>query len=155
LAQVSVDWRQKERGNRLSTPCTAVRPATTIFQESIMKPANLYQDIPDFLPGEQFSELARGRSFHLERIVSRGHSTADGEWYDQSDDEWVVLLQGRARLRFQGDDTIRNLNPGDHLLIPAHMKHRVEWTEPGGPTVWLALHFRPGPDDEENPPARD
>ncbi|MCG8543778.1 MAG: cupin domain-containing protein, partial [Alphaproteobacteria bacterium] len=77
----------------------------------------------------------------LERILSTGHATPAGEWYDQPRAEWVVVLRGRAGLRFEDEETVRTLNPGDHLLIPAHARHRVEWTSDTEPTVWLALHL--------------
>jgi len=78
----------------------------------------------------------------LERIVSTGHATPPGEWYDQDRDEWVVVLRGRARVRIEGEAEDRRLSVGDHLLLRAHVRHRVEWTDPTAPTVWLALHYR-------------
>jgi cupin 2 domain-containing protein len=92
---------------------------------------------------EVFEELLRGGAFRLERIVSTGQATPPGEWYDQELDEWVVLLSGAARLRFEGDQRDLKLQPGDHLHIPAHRRHRVTWTDPTRETVWLALHFQP------------
>ena len=77
----------------------------------------------------------------LERIVSIGHVTPPGEWYDQNEGEWVVLLQGQARLRFADDDRERVLNSGDYLWIAAHRRHRVEWTSQRPPAIWLAFHF--------------
>ncbi len=79
----------------------------------------------------------------MERIVSLGQQTPPGEWYDQSDDEWVLLLSGAARLLIEGESQASALQPGDCLLLPAHVRHRVEWTDPAQPTVWLAFHFRP------------
>ena len=77
----------------------------------------------------------------LERIVSRGHRTPDGEWYDQEWDEWVVVLSGRATLLVEGEPEPIPLVPGDSLVLPAHVRHRVEWTDPAADTVWLALHY--------------
>ena len=74
----------------------------------------------------------------LERIVSSGHATAPGEWMDQAWDEWVLLVSGRAGLTLEGSEPL-TLSPGDHLLIPAHRRHRVDFTET--PTVWLAVHL--------------
>jgi len=91
--------------------------------------------------GERFDALVEGNHLRLERIVSRGHATPAGEWYDQERDEWVLVLEGRAQLRFEGPDEIAVLNAGDHVVIPAHRRHRVEWTDPHGPTLWLALHY--------------
>jgi cupin 2 domain-containing protein len=83
----------------------------------------------------------RTSSLRLERIVSRGHTTPPGEWYDQATTEWIALMSGRAHLRFEGDAADTALKPGDHLIIPPHRRHRVEWTDPEQPTVWLALHY--------------
>ena len=82
--------------------------------------------------------------FRLERIVSTGHVTPPGEWYDQDASEWVIVLGGRAGLRFEDEPEPRVLQPGDHVLIEPHRRHRVEWTDPDEPTVWLALHYGPG-----------
>ncbi len=78
----------------------------------------------------------------VERIVSRGHSSPPGFWYDQTDNEWVILLSGSARLLFQGERDPISLGPGDYLDIPAHKRHRVEWTDPDQDTVWLAVFSR-------------
>ena len=85
--------------------------------------------------------LVRTPHLRLERIVSIGHATPAGHWHDQDRDEWVLLLRGSAGLRFEGDAAAVTLRPGDHVLIPAHRRHRVEWTDAAEPTVWLALHF--------------
>ena len=90
---------------------------------------------------EVFERIASGPDFLFERIVSFGHATPPGVWYDQPRDEWVVLVTGAARLRFESSDEAVEVGPGDALLIPAHCRHRVEWTQPGRETVWLALHF--------------
>jgi cupin 2 domain-containing protein len=97
----------------------------------------------DVHPDEEVCEqIATGPDFLFERIVSFGHVTPDGIWLDQPRDEWVVLLAGAARLRFEVTDQVVQVGPGDALLIPAHCRHRVDWTEPGRETIWLALHFR-------------
>jgi len=101
---------------------------------------NLFGDIPDHLPEELFQTLARSEAVHIERIVSRGHATAPGEWYDQERREFVLLLQGGARLEF-ADGREVNLAPGDWLDVPAHDRHRVTWTDPGQDTIWLAVHY--------------
>ena len=77
----------------------------------------------------------------LERIISTGQATPEGEWYDQESPEWVVLLRGEALLLFEGDTEAMRLGPGDYIHIPAHCRHRVEWTHPEQPTIWLALHY--------------
>jgi cupin 2 domain-containing protein len=104
---------------------------------------NLFDDIPRELPSERVDVLLETPTVRLERIVSTGHATPPGEWYDQDRDEWVVVLRGRARLRIEGENADRALGVGDHLLLRAHVRHRVEWTET--PTVWLALHHPPAP----------
>ena len=108
---------------------------------------NLFDDLPDSLDEEAMetlisSGLASG-AMRLVRIVSTGQATAAGEWYDQDDWEWVVLLRGAAGLRFEGEAQVRALAPGDFIHIPAHARHRVEWTAADEPTVWLALHYEP------------
>ena len=89
---------------------------------------------------EQVERLVGGPEFRIERIVSTGQASPLGFWYDQPDDEFVVLLAGAARLRFEEDDRILDLKPGDWVEIPAHVRHRVEWTQADPPTVWLAVH---------------
>jgi cupin 2 domain-containing protein len=107
-------------------------------------PTNLFEALRDWLPNELFETLIETPSFRLERIVSAGHATPPGEWYDQERAEWVVLLSGSAALWFEGEREARVLRPGDHVLIPAHQRHRVEWTDPAVKTVWLALHYSDG-----------
>jgi cupin 2 domain-containing protein len=92
---------------------------------------------------EVYEELFRGASFRVERIVSAGQATSDGEWYDQSQAEWVVLLSGSAVLRFEGEAEGRSLIPGDAVSIPAFCRHRVEATAEDQESVWLAIHYNP------------
>lgn len=101
--------------------------------------SNLFSDLPDDLPEELIEVLVESENVRIERIISTGHASPDGFWYDQDQHEWVVLVKGAARLRFE-DSTVE-LKPGDHLNIPAHWKHRVEWTTPDEPTVWLAVFY--------------
>ena len=103
---------------------------------------SLFGDAPIDLPDEQFSTLLETGEFRLERIVSNGQSTPDGEWLDQDDNEWVLLLQGSAVMGFADPSNSKTLGPGDYLHIPAHTRHRVEKTDPDQPTIWLALHYR-------------
>ena len=103
--------------------------------------ANIYH-APDALSTEESIELLlEGRRFRVERIVSAGQATPEGEWYEQDAAEWVVLLTGGARLRFENPNEVLELAPGDYVNIPAQRRHRVEWTERSGPTVWLAIHY--------------
>jgi cupin 2 domain-containing protein len=103
---------------------------------------NLFASIPTEIPAEIFQVLLETGNFRLEHIISAGQATPPGEWYDQDAYEWVALLSGGAGLRFEDEPEPRVLRPGDYLLISAHRRHRVEWTDPGRPTVWLALHYR-------------
>ena len=104
-------------------------------------PINVFSGLPADLPEELFTPLLETSAFRIERIVSRGHVTPAGSWFDQDQHEWVMLLRGAARLRFEDDESAIELRPGDAINIPAHRRHRVEWTAPGEPTVWLALHY--------------
>ncbi|USE39020.1 cupin domain-containing protein [Endozoicomonas sp. SCSIO W0465] len=102
---------------------------------------NLFEHIPAELAEEFFETLQESGAVKIERIVSRGHATPDGEWYDQPWDEWVVLLSGSAVLEFAGERTPVTLCAGDYLLLPSGCVHRVAWTEPDVDTLWLAVHF--------------
>jgi cupin 2 domain-containing protein len=103
---------------------------------------NLFSNIPDDLPNELLETLIDADSLRIERIVSNGHASPEGFSYDQEQHEWVVVLKGTARLRFDDDDKLVEMGPGDYVNIPAHKRHRVEWTTPDAPTVWLAVHYR-------------
>ena len=103
--------------------------------------SNLFGDLPASLPEELVEILAESPHVRIERIVSTGHASPAGFWYDQAEDEWVVVLQGEARLLFDGDDEPMLMRRGDHVLIQAHRRHRVEWTTAKQPTVWLAVSF--------------
>lgn len=105
---------------------------------------NLFE-LPDPLPVEElFETLQHFPGGKLERIVSLGHTTPAGEWYDQTQAEWVMLLQGEARLSY-ADGTEVQLKSGDSLLIPPHCRHRVSETSTVPPCIWLALHFAQPP----------
>jgi len=106
-----------------------------------MKVKNVFLEIPDDLPSELFDRLIETNLVVIERIVSAGHASAEGFWYDQERSEWVLVLRGSAGLRFEDADEVVVLNPGDWINIPAHKKHRVEWTDPDKKTIWLAIHY--------------
>lgn len=91
------------------------------------------------MPDEVITTLAESSQVRIERIVSHGHCSPSDFWYDQDQQEWVLVVQGRARLRIS--EVVHELGPGDYLLIAAHQKHRVEWTSPDEPTVWLAVFY--------------
>jgi cupin 2 domain-containing protein len=100
---------------------------------------NLLSDIPASRPAELVQTLLATPNVRIERIVSLGHASPGGFWYDQAEQEWVLLVAGAARLRFEGDEQPVELRPGDFVHIAAHRRHRVEWTTPDEPTVWLAI----------------
>ncbi|MBL7179229.1 MAG: cupin domain-containing protein [Desulfobacterales bacterium] len=102
---------------------------------------NIYASIPDEIPKELFQDILKTDRFKIERIVSKGHASPEGFWYDQKEHEWVILLKGRAGLLFEGNDKIIELKPGDYINIPARLKHRVQWTDPDVETVWLAVIY--------------
>jgi cupin 2 domain-containing protein len=102
---------------------------------------NLFDAIPLSIEDEQFSELIARDAFRLERIVSRGQSSPASGWYDQDEHEWVVIIEGEAEIVFDDGGSVC-LKSGDYLNIPAHTRHRVQWTAPDRETVWLALHYR-------------
>lgn len=101
--------------------------------------SNLFADLPPQLPDELFTTLLEAANVRIERIVSHGHASPQGFWYDQDQHEWVIVLKGAARLRFE--DGIVEMKPGNFISIPAHKRHRVEWTTPEEPTIWLAVHY--------------
>ena len=106
-----------------------------------MRIGNIFSLVPDDLPDELFEDIVAAGAVKIERIISGAHSSPPGFWYDQEKSEWVVLLRGSAGILFDGSDEAIVLKPGDWLNIPAHRKHRVEWTDPGEKTIWLAVHY--------------
>ncbi len=106
---------------------------------------NLFSDLapPLKLTDELVDLLVTDEAVRIERIVSSGQSSPDGFWYDNDQAEWVVVLKGEAKLQFEGDEAAMHMEPGDHVNIPAHRRHRVAWTSPTEPTVWLAVYYRP------------
>jgi len=103
---------------------------------------NLLVGLPAAGPGEAFETLVEGDGVVIERIVSAGQATPPGEWLVEDRQEWVMLLAGAARLRFEREPAPHPLVPGDWLVIPAGTLHRVEWTAADEPTIWLAVHYR-------------
>ncbi len=98
---------------------------------------NLLADLPVAAEGEVFEDLLRRGPVRIERILSIGEP--DDVLYDQDQDEWVLLLQGDARLWVDGEDL--RLGPGDAVFIPAHTRHRVTATTRDPPCIWLAIHI--------------
>ena len=100
---------------------------------------NLLTSLPSARDAEMSETLITAHGIRLQRIISFGQVSPEGFWYDQKEAEWVMLLTGRARLMIGGEAEERVLGPGDAVYLPAHCRHRVEWTDPDHPTVWLAL----------------
>jgi len=103
---------------------------------------NLLADVPAALAGEDLRTLLATPDLRIERIVSTGQASPPGFWYDQDWAEWVLLLAGQAALLIEGEAAPHVLTPGSYLHLPAHRRHRVEWTSTDTPTVWLAVHHR-------------
>ncbi len=103
---------------------------------------NLFANLLTSLPDELFTALLQAPGVRIERIVSHGHQSPNGFWCDQPTNEWVLVLQGAAKIEFE-DGTLE-MQPGDYVDIPAHRKHRVAWTTPNEPTIWLAVHYGGG-----------
>jgi cupin 2 domain-containing protein len=101
----------------------------------------LFESIPAELPEELIDTICSTDNVKIERIVSRGHASPEGFWYDQERNEFVLVVQGSAGLKFEKEDAIVVLKAGDYLNIGAHVKHRVEWTDSTCETIWLAVHY--------------
>ena len=107
-----------------------------------MKPSasNIFSALPQNLENEVFQDLLKHDKVRIERILSKGQVSPPDEWYDQEENEWVMVLQGNAILQFE-DGTEVKLAKGDYLNIPARLKHKVSWTDPEKTTVWLAVFY--------------
>jgi cupin 2 domain-containing protein len=103
---------------------------------------NMCAALPQASAGEEVAVLLSTPTVRIERIVSCGQASPPGFWYDQQWAEWVLVLEGAAVLSFEGDPDLTRLQQGDYLAIPAHRRHRVEWTDPERATIWLAIHHR-------------
>lgn len=101
---------------------------------------NLFSSIPTTLDREIFEDLFKNENVRIEKILSKGHCSGENDWYDQDENEWVVVLKGAGTVVFADDRQVQ-LNEGDYLNIPAHTKHRVSWTDPDVVTVWLAIFY--------------
>jgi cupin 2 domain-containing protein len=146
--------RRGDSGRRsLSQPSdTAAHPSDAHLRFNRRSSAamrNIYSNIPDHGPTEEVMELLSRPGLRIERIVSNGHATPAGQWYDQPHAEWVMVVCGAARLRFEDQMKELEMRAGDMVDIPAHRRHRVEWTDPAVSTVWLAVHYDPAAASEE------
>ena len=102
---------------------------------------NIFLNIPPELKTEHFQDLFKNNSIRIERIISKGHSSPASGWYDQSENEWVIVLKGSGAIAFADGHEV-NLTTGDFIFIPKHQKHRVSWTDPENITVWLAVFYK-------------
>jgi cupin 2 domain-containing protein len=105
----------------------------------MMKASNILANLPAPAPEEFVESLARSNNVRVERIASHGHTSPEGFWYDQESNEWVMVVQGSALLQFKDDKGEVLLRPGDHVFLPAHVQHRVAWTD--AHTIWVAVHW--------------
>ena len=105
-----------------------------------LKLNNIFDSIPEDLESEVFENIIQNGSMRVERIISRGHSTPAGKWYDQTQSEWVLVLKGAATISIENEGD-HALIAGSYLNIPAHTRHRVKWTTPEIETLWLAIHY--------------
>ncbi|OXU14575.1 cupin domain-containing protein [Sedimentisphaera salicampi] len=107
----------------------------------MLHPANIFKNLPESFPeGEQFDELLSRGGVTIERIISDGHKTPEGQWLCSGKNEWVVVLEGEGILEFSQNSPVR-LARGDYCFIPAGCKHRVADTSQSEKTIWLAIHF--------------
>jgi cupin 2 domain-containing protein len=104
-----------------------------------MTTTNIFDDLPHHMPKEVVQTVIRAADVRIERIISHGHASPADVWYDQPQHEWVIVLKGAARLQFE--DGMVEMKVGDFINIPAFKKHRVDWTTPGEPTVWLGVRY--------------
>ncbi len=102
----------------------------------------------DAVDREVSAVFVEGAGARVEHIVSHGQASPTGFWYDQDEDEFVLVLEGAAELEVEGEGIVR-LGVGDWLDLPAHLRHRVAWTHPDRHTVWLAV-FRPAARDDHD-----
>ncbi len=109
-----------------------------------MDPIPLLAELPAGTPEELFETLRQGSGVRIERILSRGHSSPPGFWYDQAEEETVVVIAGAAELELADPEERVRLVAGDLFTLPAHRRHRVAWTDPSTTTVWLALFYAGG-----------
>lgn len=127
--RVTVDGHEVPRFQALDSSSPA-------FDENA---GNIFDDLPHALPEEIVQTLVRAALVRIERIISHGPCSPADFWYDQPQHEWVMVLKGAARLQFE--DRAVEMKPGDFIHISSHEKHRVDWTAPDEPTVWLAVWY--------------
>jgi cupin 2 domain-containing protein len=129
LEMVKVDGQDVPRFQRLGSSSESIGESLT----------NIFDDLPQHLPKEVVQTLIQAADVRIERIISHGHASAPDSWYDQAQHEWVIVLKGAARLQFE--DEMVEMKPGDFINIAAFRKHRVDWTTPHEPTIWLGVRY--------------
>ena len=115
--------------------------ASVSCKNGIEEMGSLLEGIPVELPEELFDTICSTDTVKIERIVSKGHASPKGFWYDQDRNEFILVVQGSAGLKFESEEDVVVLRAGDYLNIRAHAKHRVEWTDSACETIWLAVHY--------------
>ncbi len=106
-----------------------------------MKAKNIFHGIPPELAEELLTTIHTAKNIRIERIVSQGQCSPQGFWYDQIENEWLIVLKGKASIQFDGDPEPVDLRPGSYLNIPAHVRHRLVRSSQTRQTVWLAIHY--------------
>jgi len=101
---------------------------------------NIFDSIPESLDKEFVENIIERKNVRIERIISKGHASPESGWYDQDDNEWVVVIKGEAIISFENDEQVK-LKEGGYINIPAHKKHKVDWTDPDTETIWLAVFY--------------
>lgn len=102
---------------------------------------NIFKDLPPIVMEEVFETIVDKKGVRIERITSLGQATPKGEWLKDKKNEWVILVKGKAKLKFRMTKKVVTMNPGDHLFIASDVSHRVEWTSPKEKSVWVAVIF--------------
>lgn len=103
--------------------------------------SNIFELIPDEISNELFENIVTGENIRIERIISKGHVSPESGWYDQDENEWVIVLTGQAKIEFDNKAAV-HLVSGSYLNIPAHTLHKVSWTDPDTETIWLAIYYK-------------
>jgi cupin 2 domain-containing protein len=105
------------------------------------EPGNFFRNIPSEIHEEIIEKILNKGNLRIERIISHGHSSPANFWYNQDQNEWVMVLQGQAKLLFEGEIDAISLAAGDYINIPKRVKHRVECTTTNNVTIWLAVFY--------------
>ncbi|MEZ8188430.1 cupin domain-containing protein [Vibrio sp. 1F279] len=102
---------------------------------------NIYSDVPSSITDEIFNDIITTENVRIERIISHGHSSPEQGWYDQDENEWVMVLEGQGVIEFE-DGRVVTLSKGDYINIAAREKHKVVGTDRDVVTIWLAVFYR-------------